>query len=387
MKVLYIADKIDKYGSIDSMMQMIDALVENYDIVPIIIISNEGRLSEWAKRKGYEYFCLNYKSFFVHISTWYLKIFKIKFVRKIYGLYYKYFENKCINKISKKIDFSSIDIIHTNINRVGLGSSIARKFNIPHVWHIREISSDTHYELLPIFDCYKLRFKEAAKIIFISNTVRDYWLNKGFGEKNSVVISDGIIYKNRLVNREILRGDSYKIVMAGFICKNKGQDQLLKAISLLPDNIKSKIIVDLYGDFERKYYKYLNKIINECGLSNIRFKGYVENVQNRFDEYDLGIVCSKVEGLGRVTVDYIQHGCLVVASKISANLEIIKDGKTGFLYDYNDTKMLRDKILEAIVDYDKSNRIVHEAQINIENKYDCVNFSKSIYREYKNIIL
>jgi len=308
MRVLYIADKIDKYGSIDSMIQMIDSLVENNNIEPVIIMSKEGRLSEWAKCKGYDYYCLNYKSFFVHISDWYLKIFKSKLIRKLYGYYYLYFENKCLSEISRIMDLSEIDIIHTNINRVGLGAAIAKKYNIPHIWHVREMSSESHYDLVPIFDDYVDRFNEATKIIFISNTVNEFWIKKGFSSKNAIVIPDGITHKTDFVNRDILCGNIYKFVMAGYICNNKGQDQLLNAVSMLPENLNNNIFIDFYGDYEKKYFKYLNELIKIKHIKNVRFMGYVEDVQNRFVDYDFGIVCSNVEGLGRATVNYICTG-------------------------------------------------------------------------------
>ena len=36
------------------------------------------------------------------------------------------------------IDFSTIDIVHSNTNRQDIGAFIARKHNIKHVWHVRE---------------------------------------------------------------------------------------------------------------------------------------------------------------------------------------------------------------------------------------------------------
>ena len=42
-----------------------------------------------------------------------------------------------IHKIEKSIDFSTVDIIHSNLKIIDIVTILAKKYNIPHIWHIR----------------------------------------------------------------------------------------------------------------------------------------------------------------------------------------------------------------------------------------------------------
>ena len=44
---------------------------------------------------------------------------------------------RAVRKIEKLVDLSSIDIIHTNIDRDIIGCTLAKKHGIPHVMHLR----------------------------------------------------------------------------------------------------------------------------------------------------------------------------------------------------------------------------------------------------------
>lgn len=46
--------------------------------------------------------------------------------------------HRALKVIENEVDLSSIDLIHTNSNRDGLGALINKKYGIKHVWHLRE---------------------------------------------------------------------------------------------------------------------------------------------------------------------------------------------------------------------------------------------------------
>ena len=57
-------------------------------------------------------------------------------------------------------------------------------------------------------------------------------------------------------------------------------------------------------------------------------------------------MCSKAEGFGRVTAEYMHAGLGVIASDCGANPELIQNEKTGLLYNKVDTTSLTKKIME-----------------------------------------
>ena len=86
-------------------------------------------------------------------------------------------------------------------------------------------------------------------------------------------------------------------------------------------------------------------LANEKGLGSVvHFRGYCNNVKELLPSYDVGVVNSKSEGMGRVTIEYMFAGLCVIASNRGANIEIMKRSNSGFLYEYDNA----DSIIQCI---------------------------------------
>ena len=184
-----------------------------------------------------------------------------------------------------------------------------------------------------------------SSFIAISNTVSLDWVTAGLDPSKMIVIYNGIIpsaAKHLAVESE---DKVLKIVMVGSLCEQKGQDQLISAISQLGDVDRKKISVDFYGDGKDKYVKNLRQLIERNDLSDIcTIKGYDCDIRQRLGQYDVGIICSKAEGFGMVTVEYMMAGLCPVVSDTGANTEIVEANKSGLVYRYGDSKDLLLKI-------------------------------------------
>ena len=55
-------------------------------------------------------------------------------------------------------------------------------------------------------------------------------------------------------------------------------------------------------------------------------------------------MCSKAEAFGRVTVEAMLSGSLVIGADTAATIELIRDMETGLLYKYGDISDLTQKI-------------------------------------------
>ena len=63
---------------------------------------------------------------------------------------------------------------------------------------------------------------------------------------------------------------------------------------------------------------------------------------------DVGLMLSKSEAFGRVTVEYMFNNLAVIASDTGANPELVNDRKTGYLYKLGDIASLADKMEQLI---------------------------------------
>ena len=131
--------------------------------------------------------------------------------------------------------------------------------------------------------------------------------------------------------------------IVGGLSNSKNQIELIEAIHLLKR--KDLLQVDIIGSGENDYISYLRLKIREYQLDNIiSFTGHISNIGSILTNYDIGIITSKKEAFGRVTIEYMLAGVAVVASRSGANIELIEDKKTGLLYDLGSIEDLASQI-------------------------------------------
>ena len=66
---------------------------------------------------------------------------------------------------------------------------------------------------------------------------------------------------------------------------------------------------------------------------SIDYVGYCSDVTPYFKKASGFLMCSESEGMGRVTVEAMFHGCPVMARRTGGSQEIVDDGKNGLLFD------------------------------------------------------
>lgn len=113
-------------------------------------------------------------------------------------------------------------------------------------------------------------------------------------------------------------------VIGGFDAKYKGQDVLLKAISLLDPNIRDDFKVSFVGKGD---YGWVNTIAEDLNVkNNIEFIGALEagNQVNRFlKNLSLYVQPSLTEGMPRATIEAMAMGCPVIGSNAGGIPDVI----------------------------------------------------------------
>ena len=118
----------------------------------------------------------------------------------------------------------------------------------------------------------------------------------------------------------------------------------------------------------------------------VHFLGSIENLHERIGNYQIGLMCSRSEGFGRVTAEYM-HGCLgVIASDSGANPELIENGKTGLLFSTGDSMSLADCILRLYNDRDLLIKLSNAACQKAKTMYTQQKNSDSIYELYQALL-
>ena len=134
MKVCIIASTDDSLGGAKSLLELVELLKEK-NIQIVVVNPFHNNLNVKLNEMKIENYSVGYH---LNICRKDCGLFKflikycIKFVR------YKLYQLRGIYNLSKKIDFTKIDIIHQNNSVEDIGVYFSKKYNIPLVWHLRE---------------------------------------------------------------------------------------------------------------------------------------------------------------------------------------------------------------------------------------------------------
>ena len=256
--------------------------------------------------------------------------------------------------LMRRIIKNNIDIIQSNSFATLAGAIIAKRCHKPHVWHIRELMREDHkIEHFGTIDIESLcRYSDA---IFISSFVKEKYSSYKF--KSQTVINDQVVYDAHYANeKKFLDSGLCRMMIAGTIMKSKGQLEAIKATRIVHD-LGYEIILDIYGKGDLEYIQYAYK-----DIPYIRYCGQKNNLDEIRTQYDIGLTCSSNEALGRVTIEAMYYGNLVIGADAGFTPYIIQNNAFGFLYKQGDESDLAKKIIYAITHRDESQKKICSAK-------------------------
>ncbi len=388
MKVVYIPNKSEEGGAFRSQKELIATLREKHGVTPVVLTYRDGNLRKWCLENNIETHTIGYEPFMINSGCTRLR----KMVKTMLLPRYKMKRNKgnrsALEKVESELDFSDVDLIHTNVNRDDFGAQLSRKYDIPHIWHIRE-TGDKDY------DCFFLRknaieYMNETKGVFIviSDAVKKAWAKRGLDEKKMRRVYNGInlsVYPDNITHDFTKK--ELRFIFTGTLCENKGQIQAIKAVEALPDEYRAQIHLDFYGGGAQTYIDSLKRYVTAHKLSDrISFCGYTDKLSEILPMYEGAFVCSRNEAFGRVTVEHMYTGLGVIASDSGANPEIITDGENGYLYKSEDTASLRDSIIRFLDNRDRLPAMTASAREKVAGCFTKEINAANIRKVYEEVI-
>ena len=137
----------------------------------------------------------------------------------------------------------------------------------------------------------------------------------------------------------------------------KGLDTLIKLMPefwQVDEEIKLKIIGT--GPEKEKLEKEIKKLKTHK-QGHIKLLGQISNSQalGFMKAADIFVLNSGYEGLPHVVLECFALGVPVIASRSGGNSELVIPGKSGDLFDYNDSRIIKNKILNFFETADGKN--------------------------------
>lgn len=297
----------------------------------------------------------------------------------------KFFMNWiAIWKIRRKLRELKPDLVHNNTSWGYVGAIAAYSLKIPVVWQLQEWMYSQGVKIwIP-----KIGFKYISKASL--DVVVSQFLEKKYSEvlynQNIRVIYDGLDVGQYLcIGRCVFCESIVRILCLGGVCYQKGQDQVIKAIGLLQEKGLDGFELKIVGDGDQK--QEFEKLAKDNHLDKtIQFYAKTETPQEFYSNADIVVCASKWEAFGRVTVEAMLAGCLVIASDSGANPEILDNGKYGLMYRYGDIEDLAQKLEYAMIHKEEMREIAKAGQEHAAVYFDSMCNAKEFYEVYRGII-
>lgn len=281
-----------------------------------------------------------------------------------------------------------IDMIHTNSSRSDIGFFLSMLYHKPHVVHLREFG-DLDYECYPlnplwvhIYNIYSSRF------ICVSKAIQEHWVNKGIKRDKTTVIYNGINHERVSVSHDDSKcKNPMKIVMSGGVMKSKGQYLAIEALGELPSEVKHNVTLDFIGHYWDSYKAQLDDMIIRNKLQQqVQFLGARDDVLQLLKNYHVGLMCSRAEGFGRVTAEYMFAGLGVVASDSGANSELITNMIDGLLFYKDDSRSLSKAIEYYFYHREMLIKHANAARIKARRMFTAELYAERVCKIYQQII-
>jgi glycosyltransferase involved in cell wall biosynthesis len=236
----------------------------------------------------------------------------------------------------------SPDVVVSNTCVIPAGPLAAAILRIPHVWLAQEYGrADFGYQFfLGYGPSMRLLGVSSAVVIAISDALA-HALERFVPRRKINVLHAASLMPpgSALMPRD--EGEPLRLLLLGTGVQGKGIDDAIRGLRIARTNgVDVQLRVVGVKDVER-----FRQLATTCGLAHsVTVVGRVEEVLTEIDHAHVGLMCSRSEAFGRVTVEYLRRGRPVIGTRSGGTPELVDDGVTGLLYPPGDCAGLADQI-------------------------------------------
>ena len=190
--------------------------------------------------------------------------------------------------------------------------------------------------------------------------LKDY----GFFLKSKTIVIYNGIETSVFVKRTSENKNQF--VVCSHLRESKGIQDLLKAVSVLENDIKNQIHIDIYG--EGPYEKHLIAMSTNLNLNQIVFfKGSSSNLHQLIANYSYLLQPTYMECFSLSILESLAANVPVITTTVGGNLEIIEHKKNGFIFEPKDFQALS-IILNGVVSGNL--KIERDVCLEIQNDFN-----------------
>ena len=290
---------------------------------------------------------------------------------------------RAIIKMYKIIKMGNYDLVNSHNRNSSIVARLAcflakKPINVytAHGFYFHDAQSRFAYRLTLFFERLMTLISDSIMSQSNEDTLLMISLNSSLKKKINT-IGNGInidkFYKSR--NRAKVESDldlasnKIRLICVGRIVKNKGYEDIVRAISEINQELE---LVIVGGNIKQEINPIsieLTELINKLNLNNITITGLIYNVEDYLSVSDIFISASYREGVPRSVLEAQAAFLPVIVTNIRGNREVVTHGVNGYIYEKGNYKELAGFIQVLAKDLDKRLIFGSKGRENVKSRF------------------
>nr|WP_228050320.1 glycosyltransferase [Tychonema sp. LEGE 06208] len=324
IKVLMCSNSLDFTGAPLHQYEIAVKLAAEGTILPIVFCTTDGPLRQAYEQQGIEVIVRD---------------------NPLEHIYQRDTYDEAIRSFSKEIESLKVDAVYANTLENFFVVDAAQEIGIPTVWNVHESEPwQTYFNRFGseiaarALECFRFPYK----VIFVADATRDRYLPLN-SHYNFTVIHNGLDLSQleNSENFELARkslgvaAEDVVILLLGTVCERKGQQDLVKALSLLPEKWHNKIRCFIVGDRPSIYSNKLAELVGELP-EELRRRVTVVPETGKPGKYykaaDIFVCTSRIESFPRVILEAMACDLPIITTPVFGIREQVRSGINGLFY-------------------------------------------------------
>lgn len=344
MRVLYILNSTDNLGGATKSFKNMLYGLQAKGVVPTVVVPDMNGVAAELKEKGIDVLPLTFRP-----QTYtYLRV-PIDYLLFIPRMIARFIVNhRAVKQLAAYAEQHKIDLVHTNVSIIGIGTDLAKKAGLPHIIHFREYADkDFDFHYFPTKRHFYSRLKRLKTYsICITKDIQRY---HNLTEK-SLVVYNGISPRQEKLS--VPSKENY-LLFVGRIEPAKGLLEVLQAYATYRKCVVDPLPLRVAGGVLDENYN--REVQNFCKTNGI--ESFVEFLGQRSDVFCLMqksraiVIASRFEAFGRCMAEAMFAGCLVIGRDTGGTHEQFDNAREMLGHDvglrYNTVEQLTQQLLIA----------------------------------------
>ena len=291
--------------------------------------------------------------------------------------------DSALTTFAQEIKSLNIDVMYINTLENFFMVDVAQMLNIPSVWNVHESQPwQTYFNrfgteiAVRALECFRYPYR----IIFVSDATRNKYLPLN-SHHNFTVIHNGLdldLLKkasakwSRQEARLALgvKKDEIVILLLGTVCERKGQHDLIRALSFMPEEERQKIKCFLVGDRPNLYSLKLHELVKnlpEEVQQRVEIVGETSETAKYYQAADIFVCTSRIESFPRVILEAMAYSLPIVTTPVFGIVEQVKPNINGLFYTCDNPEELANVLMSLLTDEELRQRLATNAKYVLES--------------------